>query len=186
MAANIHVRRVVAGRLSDLTTRPREIRLGEHATAVVLPLKRTVGAGPPVAAFINRCPHAGTPLNMFPDASFYDRTGKFLLCGTHGALFEPAGGLCVRGPCSGQSLTPVPVELERIGSADARIVLLFTPPRSLPQQRRPSPGKERAQPAQSLDAELDQLLGELDDGAAGSHNGLEAFYAPRDPPARRR
>jgi nitrite reductase/ring-hydroxylating ferredoxin subunit len=63
-----------------------------------------------VRVFENRCPHAGTPLNMFDDR-FLDISGKRLICRTHGALFDPDSGKCVRGPCKGQYLRPVAVEV---------------------------------------------------------------------------
>lgn len=58
----------------------------------------------------NRCPHAGTPLNMFDD-KFVDITGRRLLCRTHGALFDMEDGKCVRGPCKGDHLRAVAVEI---------------------------------------------------------------------------
>lgn len=64
-----------------------------------------------VRAFVNSCPHARVPLNMFGD-KFFDRTGKYLLCTTHGAHFRPTDGFCTRGPCRGKSLTPFPVKVE--------------------------------------------------------------------------
>ena len=51
----------------------------------------------------NRCPHAGTPLDWIPDR-FFDRSGTFIFCATHGASFEPDTGLCVDGPCVGDVL----------------------------------------------------------------------------------
>lgn len=59
-----------------------------------------------IGVFINMCPHAGTPLNMF-DENFMDTSGRHLLCRTHGAIFDPVSGVCVRGPCKGEWLRPV-------------------------------------------------------------------------------
>jgi hypothetical protein len=39
--------------------------------------------------------------------------GKYLMCYTHGALYEFASGLCVDGPCKGQSLYRLPVRVDR-------------------------------------------------------------------------
>lgn len=64
-----------------------------------------------IRAFVNSCPHACVPLNMFGD-KFFDRTGKYLLCTTHGAHFRPTDGYCTRGPCRGKSLRPFPVKVE--------------------------------------------------------------------------
>ena len=35
---------------------------------------------------------------------FFDEDKKFIICSTHGALYSPKSGLCVAGPCKGQSL----------------------------------------------------------------------------------
>jgi nitrite reductase/ring-hydroxylating ferredoxin subunit len=63
-----------------------------------------------VAAFVNYCPHAGHPLNFRPNR-FLTPDGSLILCGSHGALFARDTGLCVLGPCAGQSLTKIPVEV---------------------------------------------------------------------------
>lgn len=67
--------------------------------------------GDDISVFLNFCPHAGTPLNMF-DEKFMDLKGKYLLCRTHGALFNPKTGKCVRGPCKGKYLRPIAHVLE--------------------------------------------------------------------------
>jgi nitrite reductase/ring-hydroxylating ferredoxin subunit len=69
-----------------------------------------VRAGARVFAYVNRCPHAGHPLNLLPDR-FFTADGALILCSSHGALFEKQTGFCVAGPCAGRSLTPVPVEI---------------------------------------------------------------------------
>ena len=61
-------------------------------------------------AYANACPHMGTPLNFLPDR-FFDRAGEHLLCATHGALFRPADGFCVEGPCAGKSLKPAAIRI---------------------------------------------------------------------------
>ena len=61
-------------------------------------------------AYLNRCPHLGTPLETVPDR-FFTSDGKRLLCSTHGAEFQVADGICVRGPCRGRRLEPIAVEL---------------------------------------------------------------------------
>lgn len=61
-----------------------------------------------IHAYLNRCPHTGVTLNWMPDA-FLDMDGYFVICSTHGALFQPHDGLCVRGPCVGASLATVSV-----------------------------------------------------------------------------
>ena len=63
-----------------------------------------------VAAFVNYCPHAGHPLNFKPH-KFLTPDGNLILCGSHGALFTRDEGLCIAGPCPGQSLRRVPIEV---------------------------------------------------------------------------
>jgi nitrite reductase/ring-hydroxylating ferredoxin subunit len=59
-------------------------------------------------AYVNDCPHARTTLDMLPD-QFFNREGTHLLCRTHGAQFQIHDGVCVKGPCLGKALEPVPV-----------------------------------------------------------------------------
>ena len=56
--------------------------------------------------YLNRCPHQGTELDWLPGV-FLDQSGRYLQCATHGALFEPGSGLCVSGPCRGESLASI-------------------------------------------------------------------------------
>lgn len=60
-------------------------------------------------AFVNRCPHAGRPLDREP-GRFWSDDGLHLVCGAHGAIFDPASGICVEGPCPGARLEPLRVE----------------------------------------------------------------------------
>lgn len=64
-----------------------------------------------LAVYENHCPHLGIELNYSPD-QFFDQDGRYLMCANHGALFEPVNGQCVYGPCQGQSLIPVPFEVQ--------------------------------------------------------------------------
>ncbi len=61
-----------------------------------------------VRGYVDRCPHAGTPLALVGDR-FLTREGDLILCSTHGALFRPQDGACVAGPCEGLRLVPWPV-----------------------------------------------------------------------------
>lgn len=51
-----------------------------------------------VHAYVNRCTHRATELDWEP-GRFFDFEGRFLVCATHGALYHPATGDCVLGPC---------------------------------------------------------------------------------------
>lgn len=68
-----------------------------------------------VHGYLNACPHLGTPLELLPDR-FMNADGSYVLCHTHGALFEIETGYCIAGPCAGQSLTPVPLRLDADGT----------------------------------------------------------------------
>ena len=70
-----------------------------------------------VYAYVNRCPHQGTELDWLPGEVF-DDDGLYLICATHGAVFEPDSGLCCGGPCRGASL-----ESLNIDEVDGNIVL---------------------------------------------------------------
>lgn len=70
-----------------------------------------VRRGEGVAGFEDRCPHAGMPLALIPHR-YLTREGDLILCVSHGALFRPADGVCIGGPCAGRALTPWPVRVE--------------------------------------------------------------------------
>ncbi|MCX4190694.1 Rieske (2Fe-2S) protein [Methylophaga sp. OBS3] len=67
-----------------------------------------------VYAYLNHCPHLGIPLNWQPDA-FMSLEETHIQCSTHGALFNPDNGLCISGPCRGQSLTLLNIETDTAG-----------------------------------------------------------------------
>ena len=78
-----------------------------HAGARAFALRR---AGQ-LHAWRDACPHYGdTPLAWRRDA-YLNADGSRVVCAAHGAQFEPDTGLCVIGPCLGQSLTRVPVRV---------------------------------------------------------------------------
>lgn len=53
-----------------------------------------------VHAYLNRCTHVSMELDWQPN-QFFDDSGQWLLCSTHGAAYLPATGECGGGPCSG-------------------------------------------------------------------------------------
>ena len=59
-------------------------------------------------AFVNRCAHVPVELDWQPGV-FFDADGLYLMCATHGALYDPTTGACVGGPCRGQGLTALAV-----------------------------------------------------------------------------
>jgi nitrite reductase/ring-hydroxylating ferredoxin subunit len=68
-----------------------------------------VRTGDAVYAYLNRCPHAGRPLNFMPDR-FLSPDGELIQCVAHGALFEKDTGLCIAGPCVDESLRRIAVQ----------------------------------------------------------------------------
>jgi len=61
--------------------------------------------------YLNTCPHIGTPLDWAPNR-FLSQDGQRIICATHGAEFAPETGMCLRGPCEGQSLEAIPFSIE--------------------------------------------------------------------------
>ena len=61
-----------------------------------------------VLAYLNRCAHVGVELDWMP-GEFFDESGLYLVCATHGATYEPATGRCIYGPCRGESLTAIDI-----------------------------------------------------------------------------
>lgn len=74
-----------------------------------------VRAGARAFAYVNVCPHTGSPLDWQPD-DFMSEDGCSIMCHTHGALFEIEDGFCIAGPCAGDALTPVKVEVDASGN----------------------------------------------------------------------
>ena len=70
-----------------------------------------VRQGELVHGYVDRCPHAGVPLAQRLDG-YLTPAGDFIVCSWHGALFRIEDGLCLGGPCVGQSLTPWPVLID--------------------------------------------------------------------------
>lgn len=69
-----------------------------------------VRQGDAVHAYINRCPHAGHQLNWVGER-FLNRERDHILCASHGAVFAIDSGVCVAGPCPGERLAPVEIEI---------------------------------------------------------------------------
>lgn len=70
-----------------------------------------VRRGELLAAYKNSCPHTGVNLEWRPD-QFLDLSNSYIQCATHGALFRLEDGFCLRGPCAGDVLESVEVQLE--------------------------------------------------------------------------
>lgn len=53
-----------------------------------------------VHAYLNRCGHVAMEMDYQPN-DFFDSTGQWLMCATHGAMYDPSTGRCLMGPCKG-------------------------------------------------------------------------------------
>lgn len=69
-----------------------------------------VRQGADVRVYVNACPHLGVALDR-PIERFLSADRTRIICGAHGAEFRIADGDCVRGPCLGDRLEPVPVRI---------------------------------------------------------------------------
>lgn len=61
-----------------------------------------------VHAYLNRCAHVPIELDWM-EGQFFDLTGHYLICSTHGATYLPDTGHCIRGPCRGDRLTKLAI-----------------------------------------------------------------------------
>ena len=64
-----------------------------------------------VHVYVNSCPHLGVPLDWMPDR-FLSHDGSRIVCATHGAEFRIADGVCLQGPCFGDRLEPVVIQIK--------------------------------------------------------------------------
>ena len=60
-----------------------------------------------VYGYVNRCEHAALPLHW--KGRVLEKSGRFIMCPRHGAIYEPDSGKCVGGPCQGSVLTALDV-----------------------------------------------------------------------------
>ena len=64
-------------------------------------------------AYVNRCRHV--PMAMdWVDNQFFTEEGRYLMCQTHNAYYQPGSGECIAGPptACGKFLYRVPTEIE--------------------------------------------------------------------------
>lgn len=75
---------------------------GEAATGFVV---RYEGK---VYGYLNRCAHVPIELD-WSEGEFFESSGLYLMCSTHGAIYVPQTGTCAGGPCKGGRLRPIAV-----------------------------------------------------------------------------
>ena len=61
-----------------------------------------------VHAYLNRCGHLPVELD-WQHGEFFDISGLYLICATHGALYAPETGRCLGGRCNGKGLVALEV-----------------------------------------------------------------------------
>ncbi|MDQ1107629.1 nitrite reductase/ring-hydroxylating ferredoxin subunit [Stenotrophomonas rhizophila] len=66
--------------------------------------------GERVRGWLNICPHAGRRLDWAPGQFLKSKAGD-LVCAAHGASFSLTDGECVAGPCKGDRLRSVALEV---------------------------------------------------------------------------
>jgi nitrite reductase/ring-hydroxylating ferredoxin subunit len=75
---------------------------GDAATGFV------VRYGGKAYAYLNRCAHVPIELD-WAQGEFFESSGLYLMCSTHGAIYVPESGFCAGGPCKGGRLRPIAV-----------------------------------------------------------------------------
>jgi nitrite reductase/ring-hydroxylating ferredoxin subunit len=63
--------------------------------------------------YLNRCAHVAMTMDWKP-GEFFEDDKRYIMCATHGAIYEPDSGQCVGGPCRGARLEKLDV-LEESG-----------------------------------------------------------------------
>lgn len=69
--------------------------------------------GGQVHGYLNRCAHIPVELDWSP-GEFFESSGLYIMCATHGAIYTPDTGYCAGGPCRGARLRKISV-LEKDG-----------------------------------------------------------------------
>jgi nitrite reductase/ring-hydroxylating ferredoxin subunit len=59
-------------------------------------------------AYLNRCAHVPIELD-WAEGEFFESSGLYLMCSTHGAIYSPETGRCLGGPCKGGRLHNITV-----------------------------------------------------------------------------
>lgn len=99
-----------------IVARVGEIEPGQTKTFILLVEGREiecflVNYSGQLFAYINRCRHV--PMTMdWIENQFLTEDGRYILCATHGAAYEPETGECIFGPPCGKMLIRVPLTTE--------------------------------------------------------------------------
>lgn len=96
---------VALAKLVDGTPTELEATVDDDAESLIV-----LRDGEEVRAWFNVCPHAGRRLDWAPGEFLRSKEGA-LVCAAHGATFELQQGECIAGPCRGESLRAVALEV---------------------------------------------------------------------------
>ena len=72
-------------------------------------------------AYLDICPHYGDTQLPWKKNEYLDKTGDVIVCAAHGARFDITSGNCISGPCLGQSLTAVGLQVSKDGLVTVQI-----------------------------------------------------------------
>jgi len=75
---------------------------GEDATGFVVRYNNEVHG------YLNRCAHVPIELD-WSEGEFFESSGLYLMCSTHGAIYSPESGKCEGGPCRGGRLRSIAI-----------------------------------------------------------------------------
>lgn len=73
---------------------------GQRTPAFVIRYQGTV------YGYLNRCGHVPVEID-WQQGKFFDHSGIYLICATHGALYAPDTGNCLSGRCAGRGLKQI-------------------------------------------------------------------------------
>lgn len=79
------------------------LAFGDQAVGFVVRWNRQVHG------YLNRCAHIPVELD-WNAGDFFESSGLYLMCATHGALYAPDTGRCLGGPCKGGKLRTIAIQ----------------------------------------------------------------------------
>ncbi|WP_431357218.1 Rieske (2Fe-2S) protein [Pseudomonas jessenii] len=75
-----------------------------------------VNQGGIIYGYRNSCPHWPGSTLPLKKGQYLDEYAKHIVCRGHGALFEIETGICISGPCRGERLTALSIEVDEHGN----------------------------------------------------------------------
>jgi nitrite reductase/ring-hydroxylating ferredoxin subunit len=69
-----------------------------------------------VLAYRDVCPHYGTTTLPWQKDAYLDASGQHIVCAAHGALFDLRTAECISGPCLGEALEAIRLDIQPDGN----------------------------------------------------------------------